>query len=1401
MLIYADLSVFSISLRGYIPILHSKINIKQINIAMKKLLLLFAVLLTSVGAWAQVQPGRRTLDLQEGKTYFISAATSYRGVYTNLLQVNDKNQLVFSNHKPTDVISYEDKSVYLFTVEKINKDGTYYLKNDAAGKYLLSGSPTLADAQTAIKIVPYGKDGIKGTYTCGNDVDACDALGNIITYNNITEDIPIVCVYEQYKDGETTKDRGWRGIGSFDIGKTTPFAFYEVNDNLFQVTYKFVDTEKNILHTETFTASEGSALLNAHNFLKVPSNVVTLTNAPTGEASSDTKEYTITVSYNDNFPFVPTTIVDGNFVQGTKWYNMKIRNKKNRMKYVEEQSGETVTKTVKSHADYNNQDEEAQYFAFVGNVFDGFYIYNRSVGAGKAMKCTTEGTTFEETDWTCVELFHGNSNGYWQFAPVGRSQSNGRIHDFQPALKLWEGNGANGDAGSDITIFEVDIDGGKVVANFQFKLDGEVKYTERKEYYAGYDITLNPPYGISHNIEKMPKVGGDIEVPWTYTGTFEYYPSFNEIKKWYYLKFDASKNYFLYHQDGADHIALDRQELKIEDLESHSWAFVGNPFDGYMIYNKATGSSKILSSSTTMTGTTGAGTWPVLTATPVPNGNNELWYATPSSHATNGFFLEQKGHSSNKLNNRGKLAYWTGGEDAGSTFVTEEAIPVKLTIGESTPIYYALKTGRDWDSKEWWYNYDSTDGKISLTQFDGSDTQWWYFKGTLIDKKVHVQLVPRADPTKVMSYAGSGSGAEKIVAKSDPTDDYTNTWRFAFKGGRYVLQTSDGSNYLSNNGGRNNGYINKMGLWHDSPDTDSGTALYIYEIKPFMLEDEAGNQYGGEYLYQLESLANPTFTGSHALALSNIQRGEKFTADVDFGFPVSKLDGTADISVLISGWRGTKDECYFKYYVDASSNVKVTSVSPTSTNVRNFEWSIYPHLAGSDFTFTIKNIGTGKYIQTNAEVEATAAGTVTVGDEANATSFIWEANNRFKIVNQNLRLSVTSSSTEDQNLGVDEGHNGCNTFITNAIDYVNNWKTQNISVLGYVGAYPATLQNEINAVKSYSDIPTFESEHAEYIIPITEGYYYIKSVDMSKFAVNDNNGFRATTDPASEKSANNIFRLVSNGDGKYKFQSFANGKYVTLRNADTDPKSSPSEIDEIFANGSSFSFEGSDFAQFKIKDENDKVMRHEGGDKSYAINYWSSDVKYWYLIQAPELPLTIHSTGYSTFSAAVDVEVPVGVNAYYAKSYDADKVRMSPIQQIPANQGVVIKGTGSKTVKFPIISNAEALPADNLLKAHLNTEEVRPATDYSVFILGTRDDETGFYPLSAEKNTIGGHKSYLEIRATQAARLSIVWDDIETGIFETEGGEQNAEIYDLTGRRLDKPAKGVNVIGGKLVIK
>ena len=1382
---------------------------------MKKLLFLFAVLLTSVGAWAQVQPGRRTLDLQEGKKYFISAATSHGGVYTNLLKIGEvegKKTIVFSSHKPTDVIIEEEKSVYLFTVEKKIDDGTYYLKNDAANMYLLSGSPILTGEQTAIKIVPYGKAGVKGTYTCGNDVNACDALGNIITYNNITEETPIVCVYEQYIEGETTKDRGWRGIGSFTIGKTTPFAFYEVNSEIFNVTYKFVDTEKNILHTETFTASEGSALLNAHNFLKVPSNVVTLTNAPTGEASSETKEYIITVSYNNNFPFVPTTIVDGNFAQGTKWYNMKVRHGNDRKRL------KAVGDDLQENPSWNDYRDMNQYFAFTGDPLNGFYLHNKNLGESKVFSCVVDESTtgnvdgkFSIDNGVAMELF--SRNGYWQFAPIVRPIANARIHDLNGNLGYWHSSGANGDAGSDFTIFCVDVEAGIKTANFQFKENGVVRYEESATAYPGYDIKISQPLGVVPNtsLEYMPSAEGDIEVEWTLNVPFEYYSSYNEIKKWYYLKFDAGNNYFLYHQDEADYIALNRQELDINDLESHSWAFVGNPFDGYMIYNKATGSSKILSSSTTMAGTTGAGTWPVLTPTPVPDGNNELWFARVSSYATNGFYLEQKGHSANKLNNRGQLAYWTAGENSGSTFVVEDAIPVRLTTDGNPPIYYALKTGRTFEVNkipaEWWYNYD--DDKISLTQFNDSEAQWWYFKGKNVDKKLYVQLVPKADPTKMMSYANSNDEAEKIIAQPDETPGYTNTWRFAFKGGRYVLQTSDGRSYLSQNGGNGK----KMGLYSGNSDTDGGTALYIYETMPFELTDNAGNAYTGTSLYQLESLAL-TFTGSHALALSNIERGETFTADVDFGIPVSKTDGSADNLFLITPFGSGNS---LRYYVDGNYDVLVNKSAFTSANVDNYQWAVYPCLSGNEFSFVIKNYGTGRYIKTNKTessgvIDDESAVTV-VEDIKDATHFTLETNNWFKIPGYELRMSVTSSSESQQYVTVHTGHGGCNTSFTVVSDVVNNWKTDNGSKVGYVGFYPRNLSDKIAAIESYSDLLFFQESYVNDVIALKEGYYLIKGTGTGNNAdwyatMTDGNKFNAQAlANAAELGASQLIRLVSCDKG-YRFQAYGNSRYVTLDNASTNGGSA-SNIASLENEGTKFTFTDNGSGKFTIKGvfvvtpengepmEESHFMRTENGG---AINYWDTESnETWYLIQAPELPLTIHSTGYSTFSAAVGVDVPEGVTAYYAKEQIGDShIRMYPITTIPANTGVVLKGAGSAEVKFPIIANAAELPEENLLKAHLNTGAV--TSDNSVFVMATKNGYTGFYPLSTTNNVIGGHKSYLEIPSTSAARLSIVWDDTETGIFETEGGEQNAEIYDLTGRRLDKPTKGVNVVGGKLVI-
>lgn len=133
--------------------------------------------------------------------------------------------------------------------------------------------------------------------------------------------------------------------------------------------------------------------------------------------------------------------------------------------------------------------------------------------------------------------------------------------------------------------------------------------------------------------------------------------------------------YYLHNTEGAESMALGQTEQAIdassdEAFANQLWCVTGNPFDGFKLYNKAAGAGKILSSGNP----TGADktTYPILVdETAVPDGNNTTWDITPSTSISgvNGFYIARHGEASNRMNLRdGKLAYWTDGADAGSTF-------------------------------------------------------------------------------------------------------------------------------------------------------------------------------------------------------------------------------------------------------------------------------------------------------------------------------------------------------------------------------------------------------------------------------------------------------------------------------------------------------------------------------------------------------------------------------------------------------------------------------------------------------------------------------------------------------------------------------------------------------------
>ena len=144
--------------------------------------------------------------------------------------------------------------------------------------------------------------------------------------------------------------------------------------------------------------------------------------------------------------------------------------------------------------------------------------------------------------------------------------------------------------------------------------------------------------------------------------------------QWYALGLHNNP-YYLHDNEGADNITLGNEQTALDasDLTTFNkslWCFVGNPFDGFKIYNKNAGSTKILSSSTTMSGADGGSTFPIMTEeSSLPEGNNTTWDITPSSNIANGFYIAQHGINSNKMNLRdNKLAYWSSSADHGSTF-------------------------------------------------------------------------------------------------------------------------------------------------------------------------------------------------------------------------------------------------------------------------------------------------------------------------------------------------------------------------------------------------------------------------------------------------------------------------------------------------------------------------------------------------------------------------------------------------------------------------------------------------------------------------------------------------------------------------------------------------------------
>ena len=168
--------------------------------------------------------------------------------------------------------------------------------------------------------------------------------------------------------------------------------------------------------------------------------------------------------------------------------------------------------------------------------------------------------------------------------------------------------------------------------------------------------------------------------------------------------------------------------------------------------------------------------------------------------------------------------------------------------------------------------------------------------------------------------------------------------------------------------------------------------------------------------------------------------------------------------------------------------------------------------------------------------------------------------------------------------------------------------------------------------------------------------------------------------------------------------------------------------------------------------------------------------------------LDFTGTGLTVYSAKVEEGV--------AKLTEVTKTKVSN------KNGMILSGTAGQKYDVPVITDGSSSPSNNELVGVVAETAVAYTNDGTTkfnYILqdGVFKKATGA-KLKAGKAYLS--TTYDVTAATGAARLNIVIDGEATGIKAIENQKANSQMFDLQGRRVAQPTKGLYIVNGKKIL-
>ena len=198
-------------------------------------------------------------------------------------------------------------------------------------------------------------------------------------------------------------------------------------------------------------------------------------------------------------------------------------------------------------------------------------------------------------------------------------------------------------------------------------------------------------------------------------------------------------------------------------------------------------------------------------------------------------------------------------------------------------------------------------------------------------------------------------------------------------------------------------------------------------------------------------------------------------------------------------------------------------------------------------------------------------------------------------------------------------------------------------------------------------------------------------------------------------------------------------------------------------------------------------------------NNYNSNILVDYLTLTPKVTKTISSAGWATLYSPYALNFaeanPSGLKAYTATT-DGAKVTLTPVDNVPANTGVVLEGKAD-TYSIPVIASSETEKGN--LEGNATAATAYDAFDNTTLYILTLIDNNNVQFNPCTSGEIAAGKAFLKVATGGAKALSVMFANDPTGIANVNAAEVAQPVKRVVNGQLviEKNGKRYNAAGAE----